>query len=83
MPRYKNKGEYIMRLASFIERITIGGQPKLPPLSSIVSPSFNIKKDAQSTSENKKKVSEENVKMIENYFNSDEYKKNNKKINLI
>jgi hypothetical protein len=83
MPRYKNKGEYIMWLASFIERITIGGQPKLPPLSSIVSPSFNIKKDAQSTSENKKKVSEENVKMIENYFNSDEYKKNNKKINLI
>jgi len=83
MPKYKNKGEYIMWLASFIERITIGGQSKLPPLSSIVPPDFSVKKDSELISENKKKVSEENVKLIENYFNSEEYKKNNKKINLI
>ncbi len=44
MPKYKNKGEYIMWLASFIERITTGGQPKLPPLSSIVPADFNTKK---------------------------------------
>ncbi|MEQ1088814.1 hypothetical protein [Acinetobacter seifertii] len=79
MPKYKNKGEYIMWLASFIEKITIGGQPKLLPLSTIVPTSFNTKKDAQSRLENKKAVSEENFRMIENYFNSEEYKKNNKK----
>ncbi len=44
MPKYKNKGEYIMWLASFIEKITIGGQPKLPPLSSIIAADFNVKK---------------------------------------
>ena len=53
MPKYKNKGEYIMWLASFIERITVGGQPKLPPLSSIVPADFNAKK-AQTVVENKK-----------------------------
>jgi hypothetical protein len=83
MPKYKNKGEYIMWLASFIEKITIGGQPKLPPLSSIIAADFNVKKEAQRVLENKKAVSEENVRMIENYFNSEEYKKNNKKINLV
>ncbi|HCH8075228.1 TPA: hypothetical protein NJW64_003423, partial [Acinetobacter baumannii] len=70
MPKYKNKGEYIMWLASFIERITVGGQPKLPPLSSIVPADFNVKKEAQTVVENKKAVSEENAKMIVNYFNS-------------
>ena len=83
MPKYKNKGEYIMWLASFIERITTGGQPKLPPLSSIVPADFNTKKETQSVLESKKAVSEENAKMIVNYFNSEEYKKNNKKINLV
>ncbi|HFT8472309.1 TPA: hypothetical protein ACGSPB_003918, partial [Acinetobacter baumannii] len=83
MPKYKNKGEYIMWLASFIERITVGGQPKLPPLSSIVPADFNVKKEAQTVGENKKAVSEENAKMIVNYFNSEEYQKNNKKINLV
>lgn len=29
MPKYKNKLEYIMWLAGFIERITVGGRPKL------------------------------------------------------
>ena len=53
MPKYKNKGEYIMWLASFIERITVGGQPKLPPLSSIVPADFNVK-EAQTVVENKK-----------------------------
>ena len=52
MPKYKNKGEYIMWLASFIERITVGGQPKLPPLSSIVPADFNVK-EAQTIVENK------------------------------
>ncbi|MDO7467707.1 hypothetical protein Q5X60_02750 [Acinetobacter baumannii] len=83
MPKYKNKGEYLMWLASFIERITVGGQPKLPPLASIVSADFNVKKEAQTIVENKKAVSEENAKMIVNYFNSEEYQKNNKKINLV
>ncbi len=43
MPKYKNKVN-IMWLASFIEKITIGGQPKLPPLSSIIAADFNVKK---------------------------------------
>ncbi len=38
MPKYKNKFEYIMWLASFIERITEGGRPKLPPLASLIPP---------------------------------------------
>ncbi|WP_171501644.1 hypothetical protein [Acinetobacter baumannii] len=42
-----------------------------------------VKKEAQTIVENKKSVSEENAKMIVNYFNSEEYQKNNKKINLV
>ncbi|HBM7883272.1 TPA: hypothetical protein LZ850_003653, partial [Acinetobacter baumannii] len=53
------------------------------PLSSIVPADFNVKKEAQTIVENKKSVSEENAKMIVNYFNSEEYQKNNKKINLV
>ncbi|EPQ2764162.1 hypothetical protein OIW09_003628, partial [Acinetobacter baumannii] len=51
--------------------------------ASIVPADFNVKKEAQTIVENKKSVSEENAKMIVNYFNSEEYQKNNKKINLV
>ena len=43
----------------------------------------HVKKEAQTVVENKKAVSEENAKMIVNYFNSEEYQKNNKKINAL
>ncbi len=33
MPKFVNEGEYLLWLAGFIERITEGGKPKLPPIS--------------------------------------------------
>ena len=33
MPKFENEGEYLLWLASFIERITDGGKPKFPPIS--------------------------------------------------
>ncbi len=33
MPKFKNEDEFILWLAGFIERMTIGGKEKLPPIS--------------------------------------------------
>jgi hypothetical protein len=57
MPKYKNKLEYIMWLASFIERITVGGRPKLPPLTSLIPAEYQARQEeVDSEEERKKKV---------------------------
>ena len=72
MPKYKNKGEYIMWLASFIERITTGGEAKLPPISKFIPPDFKF------NYEEPPKVSsstQDDGEMIINYFKSDAFNK--------
>ncbi|NUG03016.1 hypothetical protein, partial [Acinetobacter oleivorans] len=72
MPNHKNKDEYILWLAGFIERITTGGEAKLPPISKFIPPDFKFNYDeppkvSSSTSDD--------GEMIINYFKSDAFTK--------
>lgn len=80
MPKYKNKLEYIMWLASFIEKITVGGRPKLPPLTSLVPAEYQARQEVKVDLEEERRKSEESANMIRSYFDSDDYKKNEKSL---
>lgn len=72
MPNHKNKDEYILWLAGFIERITTGGETKLPPISQFIPPDFKFSYDEPP------KVSSstgDDGEMIINYFKSDAFTK--------
>ncbi|MGN2483542.1 hypothetical protein [Acinetobacter calcoaceticus] len=72
MPNHKNKDEYILWLAGFIERITTGGEAKLPPISQFIPPDFKF------SYEEPPKVSTpigDDGEMIINYFKSDAFTK--------
>lgn len=72
MPNHKNKDEYILWLAGFIERITTGGEAKLPPISQFIPPDFKFSYDELP------KVSSSTAndgEMIINYFKSDAFTK--------
>lgn len=80
MPKYKNKLEYIMWLASFIEKITVGGRPKLPPLASLIPAEYQARQEVKVDLEEERRKSEESANMIRSYFDSDDYKKNEKSL---
>ncbi|WP_228247953.1 hypothetical protein [Acinetobacter haemolyticus] len=42
IPNYKHQDEFILWLAGFIEKITIGGKEKLPPLLDTIPAEFNL-----------------------------------------
>lgn len=72
MPNHKNKDEYILWLAGFIERITTGEEAKLPPISQFIPPDFKF------SYEEPPKVSTstgDDGEMIINYFKSDAFTK--------
>ncbi|WP_336168469.1 hypothetical protein [Acinetobacter sp. 161(2023)] len=75
MPAFKNKGEYIMWLASFIEKITLGGRENFPPLANTLLPSCIHTNPYLTKMEQTKIVSEKSAQMIVNYFKSPDYKK--------
>lgn len=76
MPKFANEGEYLLWLAGFIERITEGGKPKLPPISHFLPPGFKMSKDAFPVTVAPPK--EEHADMIINYFKSEDFIKTNK-----
>ncbi len=76
MPKFVNEGEYLLWLAGFIERITEGGKPKLPPISHFLPPGFKMSKDAFPVTVAPPK--EEHADMIINYFKSEDFIKTNK-----
>ncbi|WP_336025668.1 hypothetical protein [Acinetobacter pittii] len=80
MPKYKNKLEYIMWLAGFIERITVGGRPKLPPLASLIPAEYQARQEVKVDLKEERRKSEESANMIRSYFDSDDYKKNEKSL---
>ncbi|WP_202740216.1 hypothetical protein [Acinetobacter sp. 'aerobic (ED)'] len=84
IPNYKNKGEFILWLAGFIEKMTDGGAKKLPPLYK------NIPEDFTFTFKGKRNLpqvedheifAKNNIsnayKEIVSYFDSADFKKNN------
>ncbi|EJB8487569.1 hypothetical protein I6L25_06195 [Acinetobacter nosocomialis] len=76
MPNYKNGDEFILWLAGFIEKITTGGKPKLPPISQMIPKDYAFTKEIIPVSPTPEK--EENVEMIINYFKSEDYLKKTK-----
>ncbi|MCU4504620.1 hypothetical protein KTI78_15800 [Acinetobacter sp. WU_MDCI_Abxe161] len=78
MPAYENKGEYILWLASFIERITVGGKPKFPPFSNFIFSNFKIPRGKKSLSNPQVYLLDYNAQLIVSYFKSNDYLKNNK-----
>lgn len=76
MPKFANEGEYLLWLAGFIERITEGGKPKLPPISQLIPPNFEISKEVVPVISSPPR--EEHADMIIKYFKSDAFNKNNK-----
>jgi len=76
MPKFKNEGEFILWLAGFIERMTVGGKEKLPPISNYIPKDFKMDKIEIPAAADPSR--EENAEMIINYFKSEDYIKNSK-----
>jgi hypothetical protein len=76
MPKFENEGEYLLWLASFIERITEGGKPKFPPISQLIPQGFKISKEAFPVTTAPRK--EEHADLIISYFKSEDFMKTNK-----
>ncbi|CAA0189246.1 hypothetical protein [Acinetobacter baumannii] len=76
MPNLKNEDEFVLWLAGFIEKITLGGKPKLPPISQMIPKDFVFKKENFPVTPIPK--IEENAEMIINYFKSEDYLKKTK-----
>ncbi|MBJ8506777.1 hypothetical protein I6M96_17465 [Acinetobacter seifertii] len=76
MPSYKNKDEYILWLAGFIERITTGGETKLPSISKLIPPDFKFNSEFdhyKNSSETAQK--NDDGELIIKYFKSEDFKK--------
>lgn len=74
IPTVKNEGEFILWLASFIERLTSDGTKKIPPIRKDIPPDFKYslpkaKRKNLSTSSDFSKTGE----LIKAYFKSDEF----------
>lgn len=76
MPKFQNEDEFILWLAGFVERVTTGGKPKLPPISQMIPKDFEFKKEVIPVALHSKK--EESVELIINYFKSEDYLKKTK-----
>jgi len=76
MPKFKNEGEFILWLAGFIERMTVGGKEKLSPISNYIPKDFKMDKIEIPAAADPSR--EENAEMIINYFKSEDYIKNSK-----
>ena len=73
VPNYKNKDEFVLWLAGFIERITEGGVKRLPPIHEEIPAEFTFERDLSIILAKLKTSSAEQIK---SYFESDEYKNN-------
>lgn len=87
VPNYKNKDEFILWLASFIEKNTEGGVKRIPPVFDEIPPEFSFENNIKTIFKENKKISfdesnknifdkKEDVtaNLIDSYFKSDEYK---------
>ncbi|MDP7719587.1 hypothetical protein QWI39_14280 [Acinetobacter baumannii] len=78
MPSHKNKGEYILWLAGFIEKITEGGPKPPPPIKKFIPEYMSFKSELDFLPSNEEKIQTEG-KEITDYFNSKLYKATFKK----
>ena len=85
IPNYKNKGEFILWLAGFIEKITEGGVKKLPSLYKNIPEDFTFtfkEKQTLRQFEEQEIFPNNNISQAQEeimaYFDSVEFKKNNR-----
>ncbi|HCQ9860686.1 hypothetical protein JMA08_06460 [Acinetobacter baumannii] len=78
MPSHKNKDEYILWLAGFIEKITEGGPKPPPPIKKFIPEYMSLKYELDFLPLNEEKIQTEG-KEITDYFNSKLYKATFKK----
>ncbi|WEI17863.1 hypothetical protein PY247_16115 [Acinetobacter proteolyticus] len=76
VPSHKNKDEFLLWLATFIEKITEGGVRRIPPRFADIPPDINFDSDILKVLSNTSKATTSSEK-IKDYFNSQEYKKHN------
>ncbi|WP_368571352.1 hypothetical protein [Acinetobacter haemolyticus] len=74
IPTLKNEDEFILWLASFIEKITTDGRKKLPPIRKDIPPEFKYTppKEAKHMPLPEPEYSKSG-ELIKSYFNSDEF----------
>ncbi|MDX7879231.1 hypothetical protein [Acinetobacter nosocomialis] len=76
MPSHKNKDEYILWLAGFIERMTTGGETLLPPISKFIPPDFKFNCEFDSGHTQPVEVQRHDEgELIINYFKSEAFMK--------
>ncbi|EKU58234.1 hypothetical protein ACINWC487_A0112 [Acinetobacter nosocomialis] len=76
MPSHKNKDEYILWLAGFIERMTTGGETHLPPISKFIPPDFKFNCEFDSGHTQPVEVQRHDEgELIINYFKSEPFMK--------
>ncbi|MDH2565801.1 hypothetical protein QDT73_00350 [Acinetobacter baumannii] len=76
MPSHKNKDEYILWLAGFIERMTTGGETHLPPISKFIPPDFKFNCEFDNTkTPAKSSHTDDEGELIINYFKSEAFMK--------
>ena len=72
IPSYKNKEEFILWLAGFIEKNTEGGVKKIPPRFADIPPDINFDSDILKALTRSSKA--KSLEDITAYFNSQDYK---------
>ncbi|OJU53156.1 MAG: hypothetical protein BGN93_01175 [Acinetobacter sp. 39-4] len=80
IPPFKNEGEFILWLASFIQKVTTDGKKKLPPIHKNIPPefTFNPAKETKNIIPERSDYSK-CAELINSYFKSDEFIKNSNK----
>lgn len=74
MPSHKNKDEYILWLAGFIERITTGGETQLPPISKFIPPDFKFNNEFDNFKNSSVTAqTSDDGELIINYFKSEAF----------
>lgn len=74
IPPFKNEGEFILWLASFIQKVTTDGKKKLPPIRKNIPPEFTFKptKNAKNLVPARADYSKSG-ELINSYFKSNEF----------
>ncbi len=74
MPSYKNKDEYILWLAGFVERITTGEETRLPPISKFIPPDFKFNNEFDNFKNSSVTAqTSDDGELIINYFKSEAF----------
>lgn len=74
MPSHKNKDEYILWLAGFVERMTTGGETLLPPISKFIPPDFKFNNEFDNFKNSSVTAqTSDDGELIINYFKSEAF----------